>query len=41
MAQVSDTNDVKKTPGACRVESDSLGKVEVPETALYVPPVAA
>jgi fumarate hydratase class II len=35
MAQVSDTNDVKKTPGACRVESDSLGKVEVPETALY------
>ncbi|HEY7372210.1 MAG TPA: class II fumarate hydratase [Polyangia bacterium] len=35
MAQVSDTNDVKKTAGACRLESDSLGKVEVPETALF------
>src|SRR5262247_1396251 len=32
MSQVSDT---KKTAGACRLESDSLGKVEVPETALY------
>src|SRR5262249_46290178 len=32
MSQISDT---KRPAGGCRFESDSLGKGEVPETALY------